>query len=128
MAKVATKATPKKVKASTAEKVTLAPAVAIPAPVKTTRGRVAQSFAYTGKQAGETRPQTPQFVAMICGIQDMEDKSFDKKNFDLLSLVRLCVKEGHLAMPHTKNPEKQMRRIVACYKQRLIDEEYITLV
>ena len=58
----------------------------------------------------------------------MEDKSFDKKNFDLLSLGRLCVKEGHLAMPHTKNPEKQMRRIVACYKQRLIDEGYITRV
>ena len=124
MARAATKVKP----SATEKKVTLATTVTIPAPVKTTRGRVAQSFAYTGKEAGETRPQTPQFIAMICGIQDMEDKSFDKKNFDLLSLVRLCVKEGHLAMPHTKNPEKQMRRIVACYKQRLIDEEYITLV
>jgi len=124
MARAATKVKP----SATEKKVTLATTVTIPAPVKTTRGRVAQSFAYTGKKAGETRPQTPQFIAMICGIQDMEDKSFDKKNFDLLSLVRLCVKEGHLAMPHTKNPEKQMRRIVACYKQRLIDEEYITLV
>tara|TARA_R110000751_G_scaffold224009_1_gene326077 strand:- start:177 stop:551 length:375 start_codon:yes stop_codon:yes gene_type:complete len=124
MARAATKVKP----SVTEKKVTLATTVTIPAPVKTTRGRVAQSFAYTGKEAGETRPQTPQFIAMICGIQDMEDKSFDKKNFDLLSLVRLCVKEGHLAMPHTKNPEKQMRRIVACYKQRLIDEEYITLV
>ena len=124
MARAATKVKP----SVTEKKVTLATTVTIPAPVKTTRGRVAQSFAYTGKEAGDTRPQTPQFIAMICGIQDMEDKSFDKKNFDLLSLVRLCVKEGHLAMPHTKNPEKQMRRIVACYKQRLIDEEYITLV
>lgn len=124
MARAATKVKP----SATEKKVTLATTVTIPAPVKTTRGRVAQSFAYTGKKAGETRPQTPQFIAMICGIQDMEDKSFDKKNFDLLSLVRLCVKEGHLAMPHTKNPEKQMRRIVACYKQRLIDEEYITRV
>ena len=124
MARAATKVKP----SATEKKVPLATTVTIPAPVKTTRGRVAQSFAYTGKKAGETRPQTPQFIAMICGIQDMEDKSFDKKNFDLLSLVRLCVKEGHLAMPHTKNPEKQMRRIVACYKQRLIDEEYITRV
>ena len=124
MARAATKVKP----SATEKKVTLATTVTIPAPVKTTRGRVAQSFAYTGKEAGDTRPQTPQFIAMICGIQDMEDKTFDKKNFDLLSLVRLCVKEGHLAMPHTKNPEKQMRRIVACYKQRLIDEEYITLV
>ena len=124
MARAATKVKP----SATEKKVTLATTVTIPAPVKTTRGRVAQSFAYTGKKAGEPRPQTPQFIAMICGIQDMEDKSFDKKNFDLLSLVRLCVKEGHLAMPHTKNPEKQMRRIVACYKQRLIDEGYITRV
>jgi hypothetical protein len=28
-------------------------------------------------------------------------------------------------MPNTKNPDKQMRRIVAYYKARLIEEGYI---
>ena len=96
----------------------------IPAPVEKGRGRSAHRYSYTGKSAAETKPQTPQYVAMINGMQDIEDASFDRKNFDLYELVDLCVKEGHLDMPHTKNPEKQKKRIVACYKMRLASEGY----
>jgi hypothetical protein len=97
----------------------------IPEPVEKGRGRTAHRFSYTGKSAMETKPQTPQFVAMINGMQDIEDPSFDRSNFDLYTLVDFCVKEGHLDMPHTKNPDKQKRRIVACYKARLASEGYV---
>ena len=97
----------------------------IPAPVEKGRGRSARRDSYPGKSAAETKPQTPQYVAMINGMQDIEASSFDRKNFDLYELVDLCVKEGHLDMPHTKNPEKQKKRIVACYKMRLASEGYI---
>ena len=127
--KVVTAATKKPTPRKTAAKAKPAPVakLSIPAPVKKSSSR-AHRFEYTGKLASETKQKTPQFVAMITAMQDIEDKTFDPKGFELLELVRLAVKEGHLAMPNTKNPEKQMRRIVAYYKGRLVEEGYIKLI
>jgi len=127
--KVVTAATKKPTARNTVAKAKPAPVakLSIPAPVKKSSSR-AQRFEYTGKLASETKQKTPQFVAMITAMQDIEDTGFDSKNFELLELVRLAVKEGHLAMPNTKNPEKQMRRIVAYYKGRLVEEGYIKLI
>ena len=104
----------------------LATALEIPAPMTKTKRRTAHTFTYTGKLAADTRPQTPQFVALIHAMQDIEDSSFDSKNFDLHTLVNLAVKEGILEMKHTKKPEQQKTRIVNYYRQRLIDEGYVT--
>ncbi len=127
--KVVTAATKKPTPRKTVAKAKPAPVakLSIPAPVKKSSSR-AHRFEYTGKLASETKQKTPQFVAMITAMQDIEDKTFDPKGFELLELVRLAVKEGHLAMPNTKNPEKQMRRIVAYYKGRLVEEGYIKLI
>ena len=104
----------------------LATALEIPAPIAKTRKRTAHRFSYTGKLAADTKPQTPQFVALIHAMQDIEDPTFDSKDFDLHTLVNLAVKEGILEMKHTKKPEQQKTRIVNYYRQRLVDEGYVT--
>jgi hypothetical protein len=124
-APTAKKASPRKV--APAAKPAPVAKLLIPAPVQKSSSR-AHRFEYTGKLASETRQKTPQFVAMIAAMQDIEDPKFDPKGFELLALVQLAVKEGHLAMPNTKNPDKQMRRIVAYYKARLIEEGYVKQV
>lgn len=124
----AKKATPRKTVTKAVSTVKTAPVakLEIPAPMAKTKRRTAHTFTYTGKLAADTRPQTPQFVALIHAMQDIEDSSFDSKNFDLHTLVNLAVKEGILEMKHTKKPEQQKTRIVNYYRQRLIDEGYVT--
>jgi hypothetical protein len=58
-------------------------------------------------------------------MQDIESKEFDPKNFTMQEVVDLGVEEGHISMPNTKNPEKQKKRIIACYKKPLIEEGFI---
>jgi hypothetical protein len=94
----------------------------IPEPVATSsRGRTVHMYTYSGKSEAETKPRTPQMVGMIHG---MQEKGTDE-TFDLYTLVDYCVLEGHISMPHTKDPTKQKKRIVACYKKRLEDEGFI---
>ena len=127
-APTAKKAAPRKSVTKSVSKVKTAPVTAleIPAPIAKTRKRTAHRFSYTGKLAAETKPQTPQFVALIHAMQDIEDPTFDSKDFDLHTLVNLAVKEGILEMKHTKKPEQQKTRIVNYYRQRLVDEGYVT--
>jgi hypothetical protein len=108
-----------------AQKKAVVTKITVAAPTGKTQGRVAKRFRYTGKKASETKPQTPQFVALVHSMQDIEDKSFDKESCTLQQVVDLGVEEGHISMPYTKNPEKQKKRIVACYKGRLLEERYI---
>jgi len=93
-----------------------------------TRGRISQRFKYTDKELSGTKVKTPQFVALVISIQDIEEKSFNRDNFTMQQVVDLGVEEGHISMPNTKNPEKQKKRIVACYKKTLIDEGFIVEV
>lgn len=127
-APTAKKAAPRKSVTKSVSKVKAAPVTAleIPAPIAKTRKRTAHKFSYTGKLAADTKPQTPQFVALIHAMQDIEDPTFDSKDFDLHTLVNLAVKEGILEMKHTKKPEQQKTRIVNYYRQRLVDEGYVT--
>tara|TARA_R110002020_G_scaffold343540_3_gene557904 strand:+ start:945 stop:1334 length:390 start_codon:yes stop_codon:yes gene_type:complete len=98
----------------------------IPAPTVQKTGRALQRFAYTGKRSDELKPQTPQCLALVHGMSgDLESKAFNDKDFTLQQLVDLCVDEDILSMPNTKKPDNQKRRIIACYKQRLVDEGYI---
>ena len=99
--------------------------ITVKAPDPAKRGRVAQKFAYTGKQLSETRVKTPQFQALVISMQDIESKEFDPQNFAMQEVVDLGVEEGHISMPNTKNPEKQKKRIIACYKKALIEEGFI---
>ncbi len=107
----------KKVAKVSAIKVTKAPAAS--------RGRAAQHFKYTGKQLGETTVKTPQFQALIISMQDIEATEFNRDDFTMQQVADLGVQEGHISMPNTKNPEKQKKRIIACYKKALIDEGFI---
>ena len=107
-----------KVKASVAK-------ITVKAPQPAVRGRIAQKFMYTGKELSGTKIKTPQFVALVISIQDIEDKSFNRDSFVMQQVVDLGVEEGHISMPNTKNPEKQKKRIVACYKKTLVDEGFI---
>ncbi len=113
------KAAPAKKAAATVTTIT------VKAPETAKRGRVAQKFAYTGKQLSETKVKTPQFQALVISMQDIENKEFDPKNFTMQEVVDLGVEEGHISMPNTKNPEKQKKRIIACYKKPLIEEGFI---
>ena len=102
--------------------------VNVKAPQPAVRGRIAQQFKYTGKELSGTKVKTPQFVALVFSIQDIEDKSFNRDSFIMQQVVDLGVSEGHISMPNTKNPEKQKKRIVACYKKTLVDEGFIVEV
>jgi len=94
----------------------------IPEPVATSsRGRTVHMYTYSGKSEAETKPRTPQMVGMIHGMQEKGTI----EPFDLYTLVDYCVSEGHISMPHTKDPTKQKKRIVACYKKRLEEEGFI---
>ena len=110
-----------KVKASVAK-------ITVKAAEPAVRGRIAQKFKYTGKELSGTKVKTPQFVALVISIQDIEDKSFNRDSFVMQQVVDLGVEEGHISMPNTKNPEKQKKRIVACYKKTLVDEGFIVEV
>ena len=99
--------------------------VNVKAPQPAVRGRIAQQFKYTGKELSGTKVKTPQFVALVISIQDIEDKSFNRDSFNMQQVVDLGVSEGHISMPNTKNPEKQKKRIVACYKKTLVDEGFV---
>ena len=91
----------------------------IPEPVATSsRGRTVHMYKYSGKSEAETKPRTPQMVGMIHGMQE----SGWSEPFDLYTVVDYCILEGHISMPHTKDPTKQKTLIVACYKKRLEDE------
>jgi len=113
------KAAPAKKAAATVTTIT------VKAPETAKRGRIAQKFAYTGRELSETKVKTPQFQALVISMQDIESKEFDSKNFTMQEVVDLGVEEGHISMPNTKNPEKQKKRIIACYKKALIEEGFI---
>ena len=122
----ATAKSPSATKAKTAPAKPVANKNGIPAPTVQKTGRALQRFAYTGKKADELKPPTPQCLALVHGMSgDVESEAFNAKDFTLQQLVDLCVEEGVLSMPNTKKPENQKRRIIACYKQRLVDEGFI---
>ena len=122
----ATAKSPSATKAKTAPAKPVANKHGIPAPTVQKTGRALQRFAYTGKKADALKPPTPQCLALVHGMSgDLESKAFNAKDFTLQQLVDLCVEEGILSMPNTKKPENQKRRIIACYKQRLVDEGFI---
>lgn len=130
MAVAKKKAAPAVKKAAPAAKAIVAKVltVKVKAPQPAVRGRIAQKFKYTGKELSGTKIKTPQFVALVISIQDIEDKSFNRDSFVMQQVVDLGVEEGHISMPNTKNPEKQKKRIVACYKKTLVDEGFIVEV
>jgi hypothetical protein len=84
-------------------------------------------YAYTGKKLSEA-DTTPQFRALITSMMDIEDKSFNQKNWSWKQLIDLGHSEGHIAMPRTKDVEKQKTRIWNCYKKRLLEEGFIETV
>ena len=113
-------------KAKTAPAKPVANKNGIPAPTVQKTGRALQRFAYTGKLAADAKTKAPQFVAVIHGMSgDIESKEFNSKDFTLQSCLDLCVDEGILSMPNTKKPENQKKRIIACYKQRWVEEGFI---
>ena len=113
-------------KAKTAPAKPVANKNGIPAPTVSKTGRALQRFAYTGKLAADAKTKAPQFVAGIHGMSgDIESKEFNSKDFTLQSCLDLCVDENILSMPNTKKPENQKKRIIACYKQRWIEEGFI---
>ena len=123
---VASAKSPSATKAKTAPAKPVGNKNGIPAPTTEKSGRALQRFVYTDKKAEELKPPTPQCLALIHGMSgDIESKTFDVKDFTLQLLVDLCVEEGVLAMPNTKKPENQKKRIIACYKQRLVEEGFI---
>tara|TARA_R110002072_G_scaffold118995_1_gene251579 strand:- start:25 stop:414 length:390 start_codon:yes stop_codon:yes gene_type:complete len=125
MAVAKKKAAPKVDAAKNVKTVAKVLTVNVKAPQPAIRGRIAQKFKYTGKELSGTKVKTPQFVALVISIQDIEDKSFNRDSFVMQQVVDLGVEEGHISMPNTKNPEKQKKRIVACYKKTLVDEGFI---
>ena len=113
-------------KAKTAPAKPVANKNGIPAPTVQKTGRALQRFAYTGKLAADAKTKAPQFVAVIHGMSgDIESKEFNSKDFTLQSCLDLCVDENILSMPNTKKPDNQKKRIIACYKQRWIEEGFI---
>ena len=113
-------------KAKTAPAKPVANKNGIPAPTVQKTGRALQRFAYTSKLAADAKTKAPQFVAVIHGMSgDIESKEFNSKDFTLQSCLDLCVDEGILSMPNTKKPENQKKRIIACYKQRWVEEGFI---
>ena len=113
-------------KAKTAPAKPVANKNGIPAPTVQKTGRALQRFTYTGKLAADAKTKAPQFVAVIHGMSgDIESKEFNSKDFTLQSCLDLCVDENILSMPNTKKPENQKKRIIACYKQRWIEEGFI---
>ena len=95
------KAAPAKKAAATVTTIT------VKAPETAKRGRVAQKFAYTGKQLSETKVKTPQFQALVISMQDIESKEFDRKSFTMQEVVDLGVEEGHISMPNTKTQKNR---------------------
>ena len=113
-------------KAKTAPAKPVANKNGIPAPTVQKTGRALQRFAYTGKLAADSKTKAPQFIAVVHGMSgDIESKEFNSKDFTLQSCLDLCVDEGILSMPNTKKPENQKKRIIACYKQRWVEEGFI---
>ncbi len=85
-------------------------------------------YAYTGKKLSEAERKTPQFVALITSMMDIEDKSFNQKNWSWKQLLDLGHSEGHITMPRAKDVEKQKTRIWNCYKKALLEEGFIETV